>query len=168
MDVIQAENKHVEGIAEVCIDANRETYKEIYPNDYIERIIDEFYRTERIAEEVGQINRDWGGYWVAVENDRVIGACGGGMVAEEEAEVYVLYLDPNRRSEGIGSKLLAALTAQQRNDFGAKKQWVSVQKGNTKGIPFYEARGFIFDRKQKGYGSKEAERYVSLRYWREI
>jgi hypothetical protein len=27
---------------------------------------------------------------------------------------------------------------------GATQQWVSVAKGNQKGIPFYEAKGFIF------------------------
>ncbi len=57
--------------------------------------------------------------------------------------LYVIYLDPQRRNEGIGTKLLDAVTQQQKA-FGAREQFVTVQRGNVKGIPFYEARGFIF------------------------
>jgi ribosomal protein S18 acetylase RimI-like enzyme len=58
--------------------------------------------------------------------------------------LFVIYLDPTRRNEGIGSKLLDAVTKQQKDEYGAKVQWVSVQKGNMKGIPFYQAKGFKF------------------------
>ncbi|CAM3951354.1 GNAT family N-acetyltransferase [Mesobacillus zeae] len=79
----------------------------------------------------------------------------------------MLYLDPKRRGEGIGTLLLNALTDIQKSK-GAARQWVSVSKGNHKGIPFYEARSFQFEEEQKTYESKENEEYVSLRYWREI
>ncbi|WP_329610095.1 GNAT family N-acetyltransferase [Pseudalkalibacillus berkeleyi] len=89
------------------------------------------------------------------------------MTGEDAGEVYVLYMDPNRRGEGVGTKLLAAITDQQVK-FGAKFQWVSVQKGNAKGIPFYEAKGFQPDSECVGYGNTEEEHYVSVRYCREV
>ncbi|MGF7127417.1 GNAT superfamily N-acetyltransferase [Natronobacillus azotifigens] len=57
-------------------------------------------------------------------------------ILREVGELFVLYLDPTRRNEGIGTKLLDAITQQQKEEFGAEKQWVSVQKGNRKGILF--------------------------------
>lgn len=159
---------HVEGIAKVCSDGYRATYGETHSKEYIERIINEFYNTERILDEVTNTSRYWGGYFVAVENDEVVGAGGGGMINDKAGEVFVLYLNPNRRNEGIGSKLLAAITKQQKEEFNASEQWVSVQKGNQKGIPFYESRGFIFQHEQNGYGNAEGEEYISLRYCRPI
>ncbi|MBM7633412.1 GNAT family N-acetyltransferase [Geomicrobium sediminis] len=59
---------------------------------------------------------------------------------------------PDRRNEGIGSKLLAEITKQQLT-LGATEQWVSVQQHNEKGIPFYKAKGFIYQTKQRGYAT---------------
>lgn len=89
------------------------------------------------------------------------------MKDDDKSEVYVLYLDPQRRREGIGTQLLNHLTDIQRNK-GSKEQWVSVLKGNDKGIPFYEAKGFRFMREKEAYGNVEGEKYISLRYRREI
>jgi GNAT superfamily N-acetyltransferase len=166
--ICKANMIHVQGIAKVCSEGYRATYGETHSKEYIERIISEFYNTDRIVNEVTKTSRYWGGYFVAIENDEVVGAVGGGMINDTAGEVFVLYLDPNRRNEGIGTKLLAAITKQQKEEFNASEQWVSVQKGNEKGIPFYEARGFIFQHEQNGYGNAEGEEYISLRYCRPI
>ncbi|MEI2664107.1 GNAT family N-acetyltransferase [Rossellomorea sp. LJF3] len=163
----KANRSHVNGIKKVCSEGYWATYKEIYAKEYIERVIEEFYNEERILKEVTTSDREWGGYFVATENDRVIGAGGGGMINETEAELYVLYLDPTRRNEGIGTRLLDAITQKQKEEFHAIKQWVSVQKGNEKGIPFYEARGFVYESEQPVYGNEEGD-YRSLRYCRVI
>jgi GNAT superfamily N-acetyltransferase len=166
--ICKANPSHVQGIAKVCSDGYRATYSETHSKEYIERIISEFYNTARILNEVTKTSRYWGGYFVTVENDQVVGAGGGGMVNDTAGEVFVLYLDPNRRNEGIGTKLLEAISNQQKEEFNASEQWVSVQKGNEKGIPFYEARGFIFQHEQTGYGNADGEVYISLRYCRPI
>ncbi|WHY01449.1 GNAT family N-acetyltransferase [Neobacillus sp. DY30] len=168
INICQASPIHVQGIAKVCSDGYRATYGEIHSKEYIERIISEFYNIDRIVDEVTKTSSYWGGYFVAVENGEVVGAGGGGMINDTAGEVFVLYLDPHRRNEGIGTKLLDAITKQQKEEFNASEQWVSVQKGNEKGIPFYEARGFIFQHEQKGYGNAEGEEYISLRYCRKI
>lgn len=39
--------------------------------------------------------KDWDGWFVAVEDNKVLGAIGGGMIGKNKGEVFVLYLDPN-------------------------------------------------------------------------
>ncbi|RFU66887.1 GNAT family N-acetyltransferase [Bacillus sp. V59.32b] len=161
----KAEPEHVEGIAKVCSDGYRATYQETHTQEYIERIISEFYNHERILKEIFERQPGWNGWFVALEEGIVVGAGGGGMTGPATGEVFVLYLDPQRRNEGIGTKLLATITEEQIRQ-GANEQWVSVSKGNDKGIPFYEARGFVKDSEKSSYGNSEGEDYTSLRYRR--
>jgi len=156
-----------EGIARVCSEGWRETYKDLHSEAHIEAVIAEFYNLDRIRREVsGPKAREWGGYLVAKEGETVLGAIGGGMIGPETGEVFVLYVDPKRRGEGIGTLLLDALTEQQRG-FGAKEQWVSAEKGNEKGVPFYLARGFTV-RAEKTRWSKSGYPYTVLRLWRKL
>lgn len=161
IQILKANSTHVDGISKVCTDANWATYSGIYTKEYIEKIIKEYYNPERIRSEVSSSSKGWGGYFVALENDEVVGAGGGGLISDTAGEIYVLYLSPNRRNEGIGSILLDAITTQQK-EFGATEQWISVQKGNQKGIPFYEAKGFEFQYEEQEDG------YTSCRYKRQI
>ena len=169
MIVIQkAQTEHVKGIARVCTEGYWATYSEMYSADYIAAVIEEFYNEQRILKEVESRSREWGGYFVALETGEVVGAGGGGMISEKVGEVFVLYLDPNRLGEGIGTKLLEAITRQQKEEFGAQEQWVSVAKGNEKGIPFYEAREFISNGELPVYRSSAEDKIVSIRYWRKL
>lgn len=167
IEIIKAKKEHVKGIVKVCREAQWATYRELYSKDYIEHIIQTYYTEERVLKEVLETSFEWGGWFVAIDEGEIVGACGGSMINEKESEIYVLYLKPNRRNEGIGSKLLEAVTKQQV-ELGATKQWVSVAKGNEKGIPFYEARGFTFQREEDSYEKMDGEFYTSLRYFRPI
>jgi len=167
IEVVQAAPEHAAGICRVCADGWRAAYEDLCSREYIERIIAELYNEERVLKEIMETGREWGGWFVAIENGRVVGAGGDGMTGERTGEVFVLYVDPDRRNEGIGTLLLDAITRQQK-ELGAVEQWVSVFKGNRKGIPFYEARGFVFHHEQPANGNRDGESYVSLRYRRLI
>ncbi|CRK83334.1 GNAT family N-acetyltransferase [Neobacillus massiliamazoniensis] len=167
IEVKKAEIEHINGIIKVCSEGYRDTYMETHSNEYIERIINEFYNYERIHNEVTHTNSGWDGWYVATEENIVVGAIGGGLISKDQSEIFVLYLDPNRRGEGIGTKILQAITEIQRSN-GAIKQWVSVAKGNAKGIPFYEARQFQFVQEQTSFANMDNESYVTLRYCRTI
>jgi hypothetical protein len=94
MILIQKANPtHVKGIKKVCSEGYWATYQDIYTNEYIEKVIEKFYNQERILKEVITSDRHWGGYFVAVENDEVVGAGGGGMITETDGELFVLYMD---------------------------------------------------------------------------
>lgn len=165
IQIMKANESHVEGISNVCTEGYWATYGETHSKEWIENVIKDFYNHERILREVTVSDRYWGGYFVAVENGKVIGAAGGGMIDNEVGELFVIYLDPTRRNEGIGSKLLDAITKQQKEEYGAKVQWVSVQKGNMKGIPFYEAKGFKFQYEKI---DPDYPTYIKLRHSRNI
>lgn len=166
-EIKKATAEHVEGISLVCTEACWATYKGIYSPEHIERNNHEFYNHERILSEVTETSREWNGYYVALDGHEVVGAIGGGMTGDHTGEVFVLYLDPGQLREGIGSMLLDKLTEVQKS-LGASEQWVSVTKGNQKGIPFYEAKGFVKQFEKPGYGNAPGENYVSIRYCRKI
>lgn len=166
IQIMKATTNHIEGIARVCSEGYRQTYKNLCTEEYIERTIQEFYNYDRLRAEV-ENPEGWDGWVVAVENGEVMGAGGGGMTGKEEGELYVLYLDPARRGEGIGTLILNEITRLQIEN-GAKYQWVSVLKDNVKGIPFYEARGFTYVSEKDTYGSKDTDGYISLRYKRNL
>lgn len=90
------------------------------------------------------------------------------MTNDITGEVYVFYLKPTMRGRGVGTRLLNYFTKIQKHTYGAQEQWVAVAKGNVYGIPFYEARGFIFQHEEQSYGSTEGNNDISLKYKREI
>lgn len=167
-DVIarRARESDAEGIARVCAAGWRDTYRGLKDPERIEEIIAEYYNLERIRGEI--VSREgWDGWLVAVENETVVGAGGGGMIEPAVGEIFVLYLDPARRGEGIGTLLLDAITEQQRAQ-GAREQWVSVEPANEKGLPFYRARGFEVRGERPEWGTAPEEGRVSLRLSRDL
>ncbi|WP_117161689.1 GNAT family N-acetyltransferase [Paraliobacillus sp. X-1268] len=155
------------GIIKVCSEGHRNTYPELLPQHHIEKIIKEFYNEERIKKEITNITEEWNGWFVAIDNGTVLGAAGGGFIDSGVSELFVIYLDPERKREGIGSKLLEAVTKDQI-ERGAKIQWVSVAKDNFMGIPFYEAIGFKYQGERPSYELPAEEGYKALRYKREL
>jgi ribosomal protein S18 acetylase RimI-like enzyme len=162
----RAEIRDAEGIARVCAAGWRDTYGGIKEPGRIEAVISEYYTPERIRREVAA-PEGWDGWIVAVEDDTVIGAGGGGLTEPGVGEIFMLYLDPTRRGEGIGTRLLEAITEQQRAQ-GAREQWVSVEPENTKGLPFYYARGFELRGKRPEWGTEPEQGRVSLRLTRQL
>jgi ribosomal protein S18 acetylase RimI-like enzyme len=162
----RAEPDDAEGIARVCAAGWRDTYTGIYTSEHIESVISEYYTRERIAAEIAA-PQGWHGWVVAVDDGLVVGAGGGGMIERGVGEIFVLYLDPTRRREGIGSLLLDAITEQQVAD-DAREQWVSVEPDNAKGLPFYRARGFDVRGERPAWGSTPEEARISLRLMRRL
>jgi N-acetylglutamate synthase-like GNAT family acetyltransferase len=110
---------------------------------------DGFLSEERVAREIEEPD-GWDGWYVALEDDDVIGAAGGGMVADDAGEVYVLRVDPDAQREGAGTALLNAVTEDQR-DAGAETQWMSVAEGVR--TEFYRQHGFtVADREERSDG----------------
>jgi len=150
----------------VCAAGWRDTYQGIDTPDRIETVIAEYYSPDRIAAEIAP-RPGWDSWIVAVEDDRVVGAGAGGVTGPGVAEVFVLYLDPSRRGEGIGTRLLEAVTERHRGQ-GVREQWVSVEPENAKGLPFYRARGFEERGTRPAWDVDPGEGRVSLRLARRL
>jgi GNAT superfamily N-acetyltransferase len=157
----------VEAICRICADGWRDTYRDLYPRERIERTIRQFYAPSRVEAEI-EPTTGWDGWWVAEDDSGVVVAAGGGgMTGLDSGEIFVLYADPDRRGEGAGTSILEALTEVQRRH-GAREQWVAVAEGNEKGIPFYEARGFVRRGTRPPYGEVDPEAGDSALFWRSL
>lgn len=164
----QATVKDAKSIQEVLTISQWFTYEKLFPKDYIQKLIERYYNIERIKQEIKSIDANWHGYIVAEEHGKIIGVIGGGMTNDFTGEVYVFYLEPIMRGRGIGTRLLNFFTKIQKHTYGANEQWVAVAKGNVYGIPFYEARGFIFQHEEQSYGTSSTDHDISLKYKRNI
>ena len=140
MLVRKAKLEDVEGICRVCSAGWRASYKHLVSEDTLEQVVAEFYNPERVRAEVFK-PENWNGWWVVLAEGEVVGAGGGGMTGESRSELFVIYVDPEKRGQGIGTLLLDAISNELKAQ-GATSQQVSTMKNNEKGLPFYRARGF--------------------------
>jgi ribosomal protein S18 acetylase RimI-like enzyme len=156
-----ARPEDVDPIRRICIEGWRTAYSDLVPETYIQRSIAAYYGHDRILGEI-EHHHGWTGWLVAVESDLVVGAGAGGISRPGVAELYVLYTDPSLRGHGVGTALLEAITTTLETD-GASEMWVSVVKGNKRGVPFYLARGFEVVYEERAYGSRDDEDVTALR-----
>ncbi|QUW22766.1 GNAT family N-acetyltransferase [Sporosarcina sp. Marseille-Q4063] len=164
----QATLYDTKAVTSVLVESQWFTYKHLYSKSYIQNLVDQYYNEQRIKSEIMLISDKWSGYFLAEKAGKVIGVIGGGMINSTAGEIYVFYMDPNYRGLGVGTRLLNFFTKVQKHSYGATEQWVAVAKGNYYGIPFYEARGFIFQHEELAYGTTEDDQDISLKYKRQI
>ncbi|WP_246231640.1 GNAT family N-acetyltransferase [Sporosarcina jiandibaonis] len=164
----QATLKDAKAVMSVLVDSQWFTYSHLYSKSYLQNLIDQYYNEQRIKNEIRSISDKWSGYFLAEIAGKVIGVIGGGMINSTAGEIYVFYMNPEYRGSGIGTRLLNFFTKVQKHSYGATEQWVAVAKGNHYGIPFYEARGFIFHHEELAYGTTMEDQDISLKYKRQI
>lgn len=137
-----ATNDDVPHLQRLLTKAWKVTYAELYPEEYINRVISEFYNYDRLLHETSTNSKEWSGYYVIEVDKEIIGCIGGGVVDDQTGEIYVLYIDPDQKRKGYGSELVHEFTRKQIENYNIKIQNVAVTEGNEMGIPFYEKIGF--------------------------
>lgn len=160
--IVKPDIKHTEEIAKVCSVGWRQTVEGELSEEYQQKNVRFWYNHGKVYDDIlaGMYS------FVALDREKVVGVIGAGIPKEKSGEIFVLYVDEIYRYQGIGRLLLEKVTKDQQKK-GVTKQWVSVQEGNQRGIPFYEARGFLFRHKRATYTDTN-EKQVSLRYVRYI
>ncbi|MCM3587450.1 GNAT family N-acetyltransferase [Mesobacillus maritimus] len=154
--------EHAASIAAICTTGWKQTVEGVLSEDYQKQNVEFWYNLDRVRSDILQ-----GSYsHIGVIDSEIVGVIGGGMTGPAASEVFVLYVDETYRYQGVGRLLLEALT-QEQIEQGAEEQWVSVQEGNQRGIPFYEARGFVYQTNQIT-DTDTGEQQVSLRYSRSL
>ena len=155
-----ADTDHAAGICRVGTESWRDAYASLLPAEYIEANIRLRYDTERIAGQIdGGDDADGIGEWlVALDrgadradggdrrapdaaNERIIGVVRDDRPEPGVGEISDLYIHPDRQGEGIGTRLLSALTGRQRED-DTDEQHTYVFADNDAAIGFYESNGF--------------------------
>ena len=93
-------------------------------------------------------------FFVAVVDEKIAGLL---ALRVEERQLDQLFVDPDLQGSGVGLKLLNF--AKQRLPDG---MWLRTAEKNAKAIRFYEAAGFVFERKQ---ARPEWDRYDAYFAW---
>jgi GNAT superfamily N-acetyltransferase len=142
---------HAEGICRVCTAGWRDAYADVLPSEYVEANVSTFYRPERIA---NQIESDEDGTWlVALDeledsdsntSERVVGTVYDVRSASDTGEVSGLYVAPEQQGDGIGSRLLSALTERQ-SESGITEQHTFVFASHEDALGFYRSKRFEAD-----------------------
>ena len=96
------------------------------------------WTTAQFEDELAQPGRTW---WVAHDRGKVIGFAGG-LMAGDSLEVLDVAVEPQRRHEGIATRLLARL-AYDGQTLGASEITLEVHEGNEAAVALYEGMGFV-------------------------
>jgi ribosomal protein S18 acetylase RimI-like enzyme len=124
-----------------------DTYKEIYPTEYIESFLSRAYSVERLEQSIIRDQKNEGRrFLVAVltSTQEVIGYIHVMKESERIYELLRIYLLPDYKGKGIGTELINEV--KKLNDILRLKAWVSESNHLTR--KFYEARDFkIIDEK---------------------
>lgn len=160
--VEEADTSHTDGICQVCTASWQDAYADILSDEYIEANTRLRYRPDLVAGQIdGTGDIDGIDSWLVALEDtegassgddpqRNSGETTAGVVAAVRddrpepgvGEISNLYVHPEWQGEGLGSRLLSALTDRQR-DAGATEQHTYVFEENEPAIGFYESRGFV-------------------------
>ncbi len=126
------------GIADVAQRTWKDTYAEIILPATQERFLGRWYTPAALGEAMGR-SESW--FYVAAVGEEVIGFAQFMLREDRRGELTRIYVLPAWQRRRVGSHLLKeGLNALSTN--GVEEVFVHVERGNGKGIGFYERRGF--------------------------
>jgi ribosomal protein S18 acetylase RimI-like enzyme len=134
-------------------------YDDVLGPETVERVVDEWYGVASLRTAVAESV-----FHVAEVDGAVVGFANAGPNPEYDegtAELYRIYVHPDRWGEGIGGRLLAA-AEDNLGDEGYDRLRVSVLAENAVGVGFYEAHGF--EHVETGAVDLDGESYVDRDY----
>lgn len=139
----EAEPKDAEAIARIHVRSWRVAYRGQLSDDYLDGLsVEDRLEQHRAALEHPGAHRTW----VVEDGGRVVGFAVTGPsqdadADERTAELYAVYLDPDRYGEGIGKRLCDhALADLRERGFRTATLW--VLEANERARRFYEREGW--------------------------
>ncbi len=157
MIIREAKLSDAKGIAKVHVDSWKNTYKNILPTEYLEKLSYE-QRTELWVRNISKVDH----YVFVAENNNgeVIGFTDGGKRAENEIEgsgdLTSIYILDQFQGQGIGSKLVNKLFTKLKA-LGYEKIFVEVLEDN-QSKRFYERLGARLEKTEKiNIGNKDLD-----------
>ncbi len=148
MIIREAKLSDAKGIAKVHVDSWKNTYKNILPTEYLEKLSYE-QRTELWVRNISKVDH----YVFVAESDNgeIIGFTDGGKRAENEIEgsgdLTSIYILDQFQGQGIGSKLVNKLFTKLKA-LGYEKIFVEVLEDN-QSKRFYKRLGARLEKTEK-------------------
>ncbi|MFC4449488.1 GNAT family N-acetyltransferase [Halorussus aquaticus] len=137
IEIREAESGDGDGIRDVALESLHASYGDILDEDVIETATENWYADEMMEaelEEEGML------YLVAVAGDEVVGFSQN-LLAEGDATILWLHVDPDNRDKNVGTTLLNQ-TLATLSERGVERIAAEVLTENEAGCTFYEANGF--------------------------
>jgi len=135
------ELRDIEAVQNVARQSWIHTYKDIYPNEYIDSFLSRAYSAERLEQSIIRDQNDQGRKFLIAEihpSEEVIGYVHVMKESEGIYELLRIYLLPENKGMGIGTELINEV--QKLNGISKLKAWVA--EFNQMARKFYEARDF--------------------------
>lgn len=115
-----------------------ENYKDIAKHEEIEAVREQYFNTDYLTNEL--TNPSKYGTWYVAEDDTLVGIILLGFNSETQAEIYSLFVDTTRQSQGIGTELVK-YAVKIAKECGATELVVETTEG-TNAEHFYKKNEF--------------------------
>ena len=151
----------IDGIQRVARRGWTATYGDFLTEAVIETILADWYAPEQLE---ASITVEDAVYLVA-ETDDIAGYASAAPTENGEAQLYAIYIDPDRWNDGIGTRFLETVL-ERLAEHGVGRLRVEVLAENAVGISFYESREFERTaERDRQVGEQMLSEYV---YYREV
>ncbi|MBQ7058373.1 MAG: GNAT family N-acetyltransferase [Firmicutes bacterium] len=140
-------------------DLIRETLRISNTLDYPAEIMEELIRRhtpEYVLQRAG-----WTHFYVAEENDQLIGcgAIGPYWDKEDESSLFSFFVRPDQQRKGVGAAIMRAL---ENDEYALRAKRIEIPASIT-GLPFYQKMGYQF---KDGKNQLDEERLYRLEKFR--
>lgn len=137
MDLLirKMEQKDISSVILISRESWHETYDGIIPRNIQDNFLAQAYNENILVKRYQQTP-----FYVAELNNKIVGFANYSNInTDGNAELSAIYLLPNFKGRGIGSKLLE----KGIQDLKSKSLFVEVESKNEIGKTFYTAKGFL-------------------------
>lgn len=125
------------GVRDVATQSWRAAYAGLIPDADVERFLADAYSAAALEQTLRALGP---GFLVAADGDDVVGYAKSGRNREGGAELFAIYVLPERQGAGIGRRLWSAVVEHLRGlGFAGLAVWVLA--GNGQARRFYERQG---------------------------
>jgi ribosomal protein S18 acetylase RimI-like enzyme len=161
LSVREATVEDISGIQRVARSGWTATYGDFITETAIETILDDWYGADELESPITSSEN----VYLVAEFDDIAGYASAASTANEEAQLYAIYVDPEYWNDGLGTALLDGVR-DRLGDRGIERLRVEVFAENTVGVSFYESREFErTSERERDIGSQTLVEYV---YYRDI
>ncbi|XGI83431.1 N-acetyltransferase family protein [Halorutilales archaeon Cl-col2-1] len=136
----EAERDDIDEVQEVAHRSWEDTYADILGKEEIDETVEDWYSTETLEDAIRMPDSSF----LVYEEDSEIGGFSHAVVNGDEADLLRLYVDPDHRRKGIGTRLLHEIR-ERLSDLGVERLKVFVLADNQVGNSFYQSLGFEKD-----------------------
>lgn len=130
------EPKDTEAVISVARKAWHYTYSKIFTEEKIEDFLATHYNQNTLVPGNSVTNA----FWVAEENDRLVGFVQIGLLGEK-MRLWRIYLDPDFIGKGVGAQFLETAERFMKAN-GIHTYQLEVHPKNKLGLDFYKRKGF--------------------------